>query len=543
VASFFDTKIKTLTTGMNPITFPDFPNTIQMDDFTIEEIQKALKKVKSKMSDEIPLNLAKFYGISTPETYMRIFNNIIRTGFPQQWKQARVVAIPKKGDLSEVNNYRPVSNLCSVSKIFERCLLARLEALPNFDRWIGKHQHGFRKNHSTTSCLMELKDYAAGCLDRGEHCIVYSLDLSAAFDMLRPDTFYENYHGLIPEGLLRLLMDFLKDRSFFVNVGEAKSNTRKTERGCPQGSVLGPVLFSLYVGKIMENLRCDFFVSYADDSYVGNSGIELSDVIAAVKHNVKTHAEALRKIGMIVNEKKTEIIMFKRNGLFEPIEIELSPGVNITCCETMRALGVTLDYRLNWLPHVQITKNRVLKLLNGMKIIRKKMTFKQSLMVVTSQVFSVLYYASPVWLTPSTSSRIIKEIERIHFKTLRIVVRDYKQRMNKDLISRATQRLPPKIWLRFAAATTLMKIWFNNAPERLRSAVFVNTYAKNRSEGLLFGFDNSNYKVGKQITKNWSGSVLAEVKVPWTSEVFSKDKLRTVLKSTFYPIDFIVFNH
>jgi len=390
---------------------------------------------------------------------------------------------------------------------------------------------------------MELKDYAAGCLDRDEHCIVYSLDLSAAFDMLRPDTFYENYCGLIPEGLLQLLIDFLKDREFFVNVGDAKSKTRKTERGCPQGSVLGPVLFSLYVGKIMENLKCNFFVSYADDSYVGNSGRELSEVITAVKHNVKTHAEALRKIGMIVNEKKTEIIMFKRKGLFEPIEIELSPGVSITCSETMRALGVILDYRLNWLPHVQTAKNRVLKLLNGLKIIRKKMTFKQSLMVVTSQVFSVLYYASPVWLTPTTSSSITKEVERIHFKTLRVVVRDYKQRMNKDLISRTTQRLPPKIWLRFAAATTLMKIWFNNAPERLRSEVFVNTYAKNRSEGLLFGFDNSNYKIGKQITKNWSGSVLAEVKVPWTNEVFSKNKLRTVLKSTFYPIDFIVFNH
>jgi len=71
----------------------------------------------------------------------------------------------------------------------------------------------------------------------------------------------------------------------------------------------------------------------------------------------------------------------------------------------------------------------------------------------------------------------------------------------------------------------------------------MNTYAKSRSKGLLFGFDNSNYKVGKQITKNWSGSVLAEIKVPWTSEVFSKDKIRTVLKSTFYPFDFIVFNH
>jgi len=178
-----------------------------------------------------------------------------------------------------------------------------------------------------------------------------------------------------------------------------------------------------------------------------------------------------------------------------------------------------------------------------MKIIRKKMTFKQSLTVVTSQVFSVFYYASPVWLTPSVSSRVIKEVEKIHFKTLRVVVRDYKQRMSRETISRITQRLPPKIWLRFAAATTLMKIWFNNNPERLRLTAFVNTYTKRRRADILFGFDDSTYKVGKQLTRNCCGSVLSEVKVPWTSEMFSKDKLRTVLKSTFYPFDFIVFNH
>jgi len=274
-----------------------------------------------------------------------------------------------------------------------------------------------------------------------------------------------------------------------------------------------------------------------------NSGKELATVIKAVKQNITIHAEALRRIGMVVNEKKTEIIVFRRKGVFEPIQIELSPGIAITCTETMRALGVTLDHHLDWFHHVQATRTRILKLLNGMKIIRKKMTLKQSLMVVTSQVFSVLYYASPVWLTPSVSSRIIKEVEKIHFKMLRVVVRDYKQRMSRESISKITQRLPPRIWLRFAAATTLMKIWFNNDPEGLRSSAFANTYTRRRREGLLYGFDDSTHKVGKQITRNWCGSVLSEVKVPWTSEVFNKDRLRTVLKSTFYPMDFIVFNH
>jgi len=171
------------------------------------------------------------------------------------------------------------------------------------------------------------------------------------------------------------------------------------------------------------------------------------------------------------------------------------------------------------------------------------MTFKQSLSVITSQVFSVLYYASPVWLTPSVESRVLKEVEKIHFKALRLVTRDYKQRTSRDYISKVTQRLPPRLWLRFAAASTIMKIWFNGAPARLKSDAFTNTFTKRRHDGLLFGFDDSTFKVGKQITKNWCGSVLSEVKTTWTNMVYSKDRLRTILKSTFYPFDFYVFNH
>lgn len=546
VATFFDNKIRSLTSNMPTVIFPDISNLQLMDDFTTDEIIEALKKVKAKMSsghDGIPLKLAKLYGISSPETYTRVFNNIIRSGVPPQWKLARVVPVPKKGDLSEVSNYRPVSNLCSVSKIFERCLLARLEALPDFDKWVGSHQHGFRKNHSTTTCLLELKDYIASCLDKDEHCVVYSLDLSAAFDMLCPDKFSLMFDGQIPNGIMRLILDFLKEREFFVSVGSSNSKLMPVERGCPQGSVLGPVLFNLYVGRVMEKLQCDFYVSYADDSYVGNSGKNLTEVLDTVRQSIITHTSELEKIGMIVNQKKTELIAFKRSGMFEPMNIVLSPNVTLMSTDKMKALGVWLDYKLNWSQHIVEVRNKILKLLNGLKIIRRKLDLKQTMTIVTSQVFSILYYASPVWLTPAVSKQTIKEVEKLHFKSLRIVTRDYRQRTSREEITRATQRLPPRLWLRFAAATTLMKIWFNNRPAKLRQNVFENTFVKRRQDGLLFGFDNSTHKIGKQVTKNWCGSVLSEVKIPWTNAVLSNDRLRTVLKSTFYPFNLHVFNH
>jgi len=138
---------------------------------------------------------------------------------------------------------------------------------------------------------------------------------------------------------------------------------------------------------------------------------------------------------------------------------------------------------------------------------------------------------------------MIKDVEKLHFKSLRIVTLDYSQRTSRDEITKKTQLgLPPNLWIRFAAPSALMKIWFSGRPLRLRVTAFSNTFTKRRRDGLLFGFDGSNHKIGRQDTRNWCASVLAEVKIPWTSAVLSNDRLRTVLKSIFYPVDFFVFD-
>jgi len=209
VASFFDSKIRKLTESMPKTSLPAIGALGKMDYFSEEEILAALKNAKSKMScgpDGIPMKLVKLFGLASPDIYRSLFNDIIDNGYPNEWKIAKVVLIPKKGNLSDVSNYRPVSNLCSLSKVFERCVLARLVSLPNYSQLIGDHQHGFRKGHSTTTCLMELKDEIANLMDKNKPCLLYSLDLSAAFDMLRVDDFFKKFRNIIPDGLLKILL-------------------------------------------------------------------------------------------------------------------------------------------------------------------------------------------------------------------------------------------------------------------------------------------------------------------------------------------------
>lgn len=160
---------------------------------------------------------------------------------------------------------------------------------------------------------------------------------------------------------------------------------------------------------------------------------------------------------------------------------------------------------------------------------------------LTSVLSFILRIASMV--IPVLQQETDTEVEKLHYKALKMVTMDYKQRSSRHTIARTTQRLPPSLWIRFAATSTLMKMWFTNRPHRLRITAFVNTFTKRRSDGLLFGFDDSTHKIGRQVTKNWCGSILGEIKIPWTGEVLSNDRLRTVLKSTFYPADFYVFNY
>jgi len=180
-------------------------NYVKMPTFTAEEIKAAFSQCKPKMSkgiDDVPMKILKMIALESTPLIHKLFKEINNIGIPDQWKLARVVPIPKKSNINDISNFRPVSNLCSLSKVYERCVLNRLMNTPNFNELIGSHQHGFRKFHSTTTCAMELKDSISKYLDDKEKVLVYSLDLSAAFDMLRVDTFHDMLKDDIPEDLM-----------------------------------------------------------------------------------------------------------------------------------------------------------------------------------------------------------------------------------------------------------------------------------------------------------------------------------------------------
>jgi hypothetical protein len=207
--------------------------------------------------------------------------------------------------------------------MYECCILQRLnQELPTGD---GHHQHGFKNHHSTETALLMLQSYMSDAIENKKPSLLYSVDLSAAFDLLIPDKFYNLFKTRISEGLMFCLMDFLQDRTFRVEMGTSRSDTLVLDRGCVQGSVLGPKIFSLYVGGLEEELAnltlsnstksSTRIISYADDTYVLVSTDTWGKLAQEAEATILHHSAYLRDLGMTVNESKTEFMVLGKRPL------------------------------------------------------------------------------------------------------------------------------------------------------------------------------------------------------------------------------------
>jgi len=183
-----------------------------------------LKSSKAMGFDEIPGNTLKHLKTFITKPLCWLFNVIMDNGIvPKAWKISKITPIHKKGDKSSVLNYRPVSNISSLSKIFERCIINKLR-ITNEDVLFGSHQHAFRKGASTVTAGLTMQDFISTEMDQGRTVLAYSADLTAAFDVLRPNLLVKELINLkVESSIVRVIYDFLQNRRAFVQVGDSNS--------------------------------------------------------------------------------------------------------------------------------------------------------------------------------------------------------------------------------------------------------------------------------------------------------------------------------
>jgi hypothetical protein len=505
-------------------------------EFTTEDLEKAVKKTKSKHCygpSGVPLRIVRDFCIVKPGQALDLMNSIAKHGLSLNQKTARIIPLHKKGNKDDFSNYRPIANLCSVGKIFEKLLLHKL--LVETEGLEGLYQHGFRSSHSTTTALLQLQDRISKSLDDAKPCLVYSVDLSAAFDVLRPDVFMEAMRDVLSHGLAKSLCDFLKDRRIICEVEGKRSTPRNLPIGCVQGSILGPRIFALYMGKLAESIEHDDVVGFADDTYVIITGNTTEELVSKTEQISKKHVQFLQSIGMVVNPSKTEAVIFgsKENG----IEINFA-GTPIRTTATMKALGVLLESNLKWDAHLKNVVSKSQTKLSLVRKIRPYITCPQFLQIATCQIFSTLYYASPVWLNHTLSYHLQKRIDSFHYRVMRVAVNDFKGRRKRKDIDQQCKRATPRMWSSYITASLAMKILRDDKPKLLADSIRTSMTVERRRPRNGRFFDTSRRRAGRQRFCNRLKH-LNDIDVPWLYPTPTNDSIRVLLKKHFN-FDFIL---
>ncbi len=331
-----------------------FNDSIYMKPTTNEEISKILLNMKNSSPghDDIDVKILKKVSDSIVVPITHLCNLSLSNGnVPNDLKIAKIVPIYKKGTKDKLSNYRPVSVLPALSKIYERLVYNRLVNFLDKHKILNKQQFGFRKNHSTSLAISALVDQFHETVERNEFMLGLFIDLSRAFDTISHKILLDKLcHYGIRGIALDWIKNYLSNRKQFVVFNHKKSSMGNVNIGVPQGSILGPLLFLLYLNDLSNTSTKLSFIQFADDTSIFIKGKSVSNMCKLMNSEIKHVSEWLKNNMLTLNVSKTNyMIMASQGKKFNNEECEITiDEVLIKHVNDMKFLGIILDNKLTW---------------------------------------------------------------------------------------------------------------------------------------------------------------------------------------------------
>ena len=398
-------------------------NSIFLKDTDPEEILQIISSLNPKKAvgyDGISSKILQTLGYVISPILSNIFNKSMQLGiFPDKLKIAKVIPLHKGGKTDVINNYRPISILSSLSKIYEKIINNRLNNFLNKYNIISDYQFGFREGMSTTLALTDIYDQFQNNLDDGKITCGVFMDLAKAFDTVNHSILLTKLdHYGIRGNALHLIQSYLENRAQFVQINNHVSMNKTIMSGVPQGSVLGPTLFLVYVNDIQNVTNFEVRL-FADDTLLYLSDKDSQTLEKNVNAELSKVQQWLDVNKLSLNISKTKYMIlspqFKEKHIYQ---IKLKENL-LSKTENHKYLGVIIDENLSWKPHIMTITSKLSKL-SGLLYKLRPFVNKQILMqVYYTLIYPNLLYGITCW--GSCSKTASQPIQIIQNRILRCI--------------------------------------------------------------------------------------------------------------------------
>ena len=394
--------------------------------FSVQEVHKALKTLDPRKPsgpdfiDPYFLQLAADF-VAGPLAYL--FNLTVENKeIPRIWKSAFVLPLLKGGDSAILNNYRPISNLSVLAKTLETLVSVQLKEFLYTSDILSTYQSGFRKKHSTITAALKVVNDISVALDKKQHCVSLFIDLSKAFDTVDHDVLkLRLLNSGLSEQAVAWFSNYLSNRSQCIKHDGLCSDIASIYKGVPQGSVLGPLLFTIYINNLGQNVSDANFHFYADDTVIYCCASTLAKATEYLQNAFIVFQNTLLQLKLVLNAEKTKCMLFTntRNRPKNIPSVVTLEGSDIEIVNSYKYLGILIDDSLTFKPHVlYLVKKLRLKL--GFYF-RNKLCFSFNVKkkLVAATFLSVLDYGDLLYM--HTSAQCLHKVDTAYHASLRFI--------------------------------------------------------------------------------------------------------------------------